>query len=283
MKPVYIVLTLAMTTLTGCSSEKNNGTLTSDDIEKRRISSVEKDINQASNLSNEISKINEKQKQEKNDTEANIKDDSAENQLKSTVQTKSSSIAKFVAISDYLALRSNQKWTWAHLANLPNVEEWLIKTPQQGSYNPENKNYYIEANLKSPADMHNIIFMRSYGIQQQPKLITLGSIQSYEDDEELRGVYKIKDFFDLHELVPIKSNCEIDNPTFKQKFYKWQKEGFQPLYVYSVYTSGNAGGDSEYGIAESLEEFFQPEYESTEIQVKSTNNNYDHIICTFDK
>ena len=208
-------------------------------------------------------------------------DEEASNQqLQDQLQNSSSGSVKFAAITNYLALKPSQKWTWEQLANMPHIKEWQNKTPKQDSYNVEDKNYYISADLVGSTGMHNFI---TYGTQQQPRLITFGSSQAHEEDEWLEGIYKVTDFFDLNELVLINSNCEIDNPTFKQKFYKWQKKGFEPLYLYSVYTSGSGGGNAEYGIAGSLDEFFKPEYEPTTIQIRGWNKDYDDVVCTFEE
>ena len=74
---------------------------------------------------------------------------------------------------------------------------------------------------------------------------------------------------------------------FDQKFYKWQKKGFQPLYVSSSYMGGNAGSESKFGIAESIDEFFSSKYDDSfrylYLGLQSVDQNYDDVVCTFDE
>ena len=135
-------------------------------------------------------------------------------------------------------------------------------------------NYFINAGLSETG------YMMAYGTKQQPKLITLGSGQGVTEDERFSGVYDITDFFNSKNLIRIPSNCDVEG-LFEQKFYKWQKEGTKPLYVYQAIMSGNAGTTAEYGIAESLDEFFKPQYEDTELQLRSVDQSINDVVCSF--
>ena len=53
------------------------------------------------------------------------------------------------------------------------------------------------------------------------------------------------------------------------------------MYVYDVTMPSNSGGETEFGIAKNLEEFFKPEYGDSYLGLQSMNNNYDEVICTF--
>lgn len=191
-----------------------------------------------------------------------------------TLEAKSNGAPQFIAITDYIALKPNENWTWDKVAALPNVQEWLEKTPVKNEYEPEDPNYSISARLNDTSSM------AAYGTKSQPNIITLGSSQGVMEDESLRGVYELNDFFNQSDLTRIPSNCDVDS-RFVQKFYKWEKKGFQPLYIYDVTNPSNSGAETEFGIAKNLEEFFEPEYEDSYLEVQNMNNNYDEVVCTF--
>ena len=207
-------------------------------------------------------------------------DDSVEDEVNQQLQdqrhSSSEGSAKFAEITDYLALKPSQKWTWEQLAALPNVQEWRNKTPQKNGYMPSDPNYSINAGLTETGSM------MAYGNKQQPKLVVLSSGQGVMEDEGLNGVYKLNDYFDQKDLTNIPSNCDVEG-MFDQKFYKWQKTGAKPLYIYQAIMSGNAGTTAEYGIAESLDEFFKPQYEDTELQLQSVDQGINDVVCTFGK
>ena len=201
-------------------------------------------------------------------------DDEADNLEEGTSEAKSSGAPQFIAITDYLALKPNENWTWNKLASLPNIQEWLEKTPVKNDYRPEDPNYSISARLNDTSSM------AAYGTKKQPNIITLGSGQGVMEDEQLRGIYELNDFFSQNDLTRIPSNCDVDS-LFTQKFYKWEKKGFQTLYIYDAEMLGNSGSNREFGIAKNLEEFFKPEYEHLNLELQSTDNNNDDVICTF--
>ena len=200
--------------------------------------------------------------------------DDADDLDEGTLEAKSTDAPQFVAITDYLALKPNENWTWDKLAAIPYAEEWLEKTPIKNEYEPEDPNYFINARLNETSSMS------AYGTKSQPNIITLGSGQGIMDDELLRGVYELNDFFNQKDLTRIPSNCDVDSG-FVQKFYKWEKKGFQPLYIYDAIMPGNSGTSAEFGIAKSLEEFFKPEYEHLSLELQNMDANYDEVTCTF--
>lgn len=159
---------------------------------------------------------------------------------------------------------------------MPNVQEWRNKTPEKNGYTPSDPNYSINAGLSETG------YMKVYGTKQQPKLVTLSSGQGFMEDEGLSGVYTLNDYFDQKDLTNIPSNCDVEG-LFDQKFYKWQKQGAKPLYVYQAIMSGNAGVTAEYGIAESLDEFFKPQYEDSYLQLQSVDQDINDVVCTFGK
>lgn len=191
-----------------------------------------------------------------------------------TLDAKSSDAPPFIAITDYIALKPNENWTWDKLAAIPYAKEWLEKTPVKNEYEPEDPNYFINARLNETSSMS------AYGTKSQPNIITLGSSQGVMDDSSLGGIYELNDFFNQKDLTRIPSNCDVDS-LFTQKFYKWEKKGFQPLYIYDAEMSGNSGSDREFGIAKSLEEFFKPMYEHVNLELQSIDNNNNDVICTF--
>lgn len=201
-------------------------------------------------------------------------DDETDDLEEGTLDEKSADAPQFVAITDYIALKPNENWTWDKVAALPNVQEWLEKTPVKNEYEPEDPNYSINARLNETSSMS------AYGNKSRPNIITLGSSQGVMDDSSLGGIYELNDFFNQKDLTRIPSNCDVDSG-FVQKFYKWEKKGFQPLYIYDAEMSGNSGSDREFGIAKNLEEFFKPVYEHVNLELQSIDNNNDDVICTF--
>lgn len=201
-------------------------------------------------------------------------DDETDDLEEGTLDEKSSDAPQFVAITDYIALKPNENWTWDKLAAIPYAKEWFEKTPVKNGYRPEDPNYSISASLNETSSMS------AYGNKSRPNIITLGSSQGVMEDESLRGVYELNDFFNQKDLTRIPSNCDVDS-LFTQKFYKWEKKGFQPLYIYDAEMSGNSGSDREFGIAKSLEEFFKPMYEHVNLELQSIDNNNNDVICTF--
>lgn len=201
-------------------------------------------------------------------------DDEANNLDEEALEAKSSDAPQFIAITDYLALKPNDNWTWDKLAAIPYAKEWLEKTPVKNEYEPEDPNYSINARLNETSSMS------AYGNKSRPNIITLGSSQGVMDDSSLGGIYELNDFFNQKDLTRIPSNCDVDS-LFTQKFYKWEKKGFQPLYIYDAEMSGNSGSDREFGIAKSLEEFFKPVYEHVNLELQSVDNNNDDVTCTF--
>lgn len=97
--------------------------------------------------------------------------DEAEVLDEETLDARDTDAPQFVAITDYLALKPNENWTWDKLSALPNVQEWLEKTPIKNEYKPEDPNYFINARL------NEISSMSAYGSKNHPNIITLGSGQ----------------------------------------------------------------------------------------------------------
>lgn len=180
---------------------------------------------------------------------------------------------KFASFTDHLALKPNSNWSWEVLAKAPNIEEWHPKTPSLNEYLPESSLYSINGSLD---DVGAFI---AYGTKEQPSLIVIGSGQSVMEDEGGSAVYTLEDLFRNSEIVPIKSNCETDG-LFTQKFYQWKKPGFTPLYIYAIRDMANAGTSSEIGLAKSMQDFFNTQYEEASLNlIKSDDNGAD---CTFD-
>lgn len=201
-------------------------------------------------------------------------EDEINQQLQDQHQSNSAGSPRFAAVTDYLALKPGQKWTWEQLAALPNVQEWRNKSPKKDELTPSDPNYSINAGLSETGHMV------AYGTKQQPKLVVLSSGQGFMEDEGLNGVYTLNDYFNQKDLTNIPSNCDVEG-LFDQKFYKWQKQDAKPLYVYQAIMSGNAGVTAEYGIAESLDEFFKPQYEDTYLQLQSVDQDINEVVCTF--
>lgn len=201
----------------------------------------------------------------------------AEVEVVKTVEVVDESPPKFVQITDLLALKPESNWNWNTLANISAVEEWDPKTPTRDEYLPEANGYYIWGSLD------DIGGMRIVGTKQQPEIITIGSGQSVMEDETGSRVYKIEDLFRESELTRVKSNCDkAENELFSQHFYKWQKLGYQPLYIYFITDQANAGKSSNVGIAKSFDVFFNSEYSDDLNDLRASDADYNDITCTFD-
>ena len=184
---------------------------------------------------------------------------------------------RFASITDSLALKPNAEWSWETLANTPDIQKWDPKTPTKNEYAPEDPSYSIWGGL----DEHG--GMAIYGTKAKPVLITIGSGQGVMEDETGSAVYKTEDLFRENELTRVKSNCDTEeDSSFSQQFYKWQKPGYQPLYVYAITDQANAGTSSDVGIAKSFDEFFNPDYSNALINLRALDAEYNDVICTFD-
>ncbi|MFZ2844088.1 hypothetical protein [Psychrobacter sp.] len=184
---------------------------------------------------------------------------------------------RFASITDSLALKPNAEWSWDTLASTPDVQKWDPKTPTKNEYLPEDPSYSIWGGL----DEHG--GMAIYGTKAKPVLITIGSGQGVMEDETGSAVYKTEDLFRANELTPVKSNCDTEeDDLFSQRFYKWQKTGHQPLYIYAITDQANAGTSSDVGIAKSFDEFFNPDYSNALTNIRALNAEYNDITCTFE-
>src|SRR5699024_6501886 len=179
----------------------------------------------------------------------------------------------FIAITDYIALKPNENWTWDKLAALPSAKEWFNKTPVKNDDSGAS-NYSISADLSDTG------WIAAYGSQNQPNIIVISSDQSALESEHLEGVYHASDLFNQKDLSLIPSNCNVDS-IFSQKFYKWEKKGFQPFYIYDVTMLNTSSARAVLGIARSLKEFFKPENENLKLEVRSIDANDDEVTCTF--
>lgn len=194
-----------------------------------------------------------------------------------TVEAIDENLPRFANVTDYLALKSNTDWSWKSLAGTPDIKEWYSKTPAKNEYSPEDPSYSIGGGLDDYGGM------AIYGTKEQPEIITIGSGQAVMEDETGSAVYKLGDIFRASELTRVKSNCDTgENELFSQQFYKWQKPGYQPLYIYSIIDHANAGTSSNVGIAKSLNKFFESDYSSALMDLRALDADYNDITCTFD-
>ena len=184
---------------------------------------------------------------------------------------------RFASITDSLALMPNADWSWETLANTPDIQKWDPKIPTKNEYAPEDPSYSIWGGL----DEHG--GMAIYGTKAKPVLITIGSGQGVMEDETGSAVYKTEDLFRANELTRVKSNCDTEeDSSFSQQFYKWQKPGYQPLYVYAITDQANAGTSSDVGIAKSFDDFFNPDYSNALINLRALDAEYNDVICKFE-
>ena len=126
--------------------------------------------------------------------------------------------------------------------------------------------------------------MQAYGTEAQPNVILIGSGQGVSDDETGSAVYQLHDLFREKELTRIPSNCDKNEnqDMVTQHFYKWQIDGYQPLYVFELNMPANAGTSSEFGIAKSFEEFFKPDYDNAIMSLDNSDKAFNEITCTFE-
>lgn len=194
-----------------------------------------------------------------------------------TIEVADKNPPRFARVTDYLALKPNTNWSWKALADTLDIEEWNNKTPTKNEHVPEDPSYSIRAGLDDYGGM------AIYGTKEQPEIITIGSGQAVMDDETGAAVYKLDDLFRPSELTRVKSNCDKGkNELFSQQFYKWEKPGHQPLYIYSIIDQANAGTSSDVGIAKSLDTFFESDYSDALYDLRASDADYNDVICTFD-
>lgn len=201
----------------------------------------------------------------------------AESEAVETVEVIDENPPKFAQVTDYLALEPESNWNWEKLASISAVEEWDPKTPTKDEYSPEKNQYYIWGGLDDVGGM------RVIGTKAQPEIINIGSGQSVMEDETGSKVYKVEDLFRASELTRVKSNCDSAASSLSsQHFYKWQKPGYQPLYVYSIIDEANAGTSSDVGIAKNFNVFFDSEYSDDLHNLSSYDAEGNSVTCTFD-
>lgn len=180
---------------------------------------------------------------------------------------------RFSKVTDYLALKPSTDWQWETLAEIPGVQEWRNKTPVLDG----GTNYFIIGDL----DDHSHVV--AYGTKTKPGLVNISSGQGIAEDETTSAVYKLEDLFRERELTRVESNCDTDEDfPFSQHFYKWQKEGYQPLYVLAMTDEGNSGTSKDFGIAKSFEEFYKPENRDMYPNLIVSDDDGNEITCTFD-
>lgn len=180
---------------------------------------------------------------------------------------------RFAKVTDYLALKPSNDWQWETLAEIPDVREWRNKTPALDG----STNYSIIGDL----DDHSHVV--AYGTKTKPGLVNISSGQGIAEDETTSAVYKLEDLFREKELTRVESNCDTDEDfPFSQHFYKWQKEGYQPLYVLAMIDEGNSGTSKDFGIAKSFEEFYKPENRDMYPNLIVSDDDGNEITCTFD-
>ena len=160
------------------------------------------------------------------------------------------------------------------MAALPHVQEWRNKTPEKNGYTPSDPNYSINAGLSETG------YMMAYGTKQQPKLVVLSSGQGVMEDEGLNGVYKLNDYFNQKDLTNIPSNCDVEG-MFDQKFYKWQKDGYKPLYAINTSHLTNFGTIFDLYIYEDYKEMVSSINRSGDGPMLRTENGSSVSSCTF--
>lgn len=184
---------------------------------------------------------------------------------------------RFADVTDYFALKPDANWSWNSLADTSGIENWDSKVPAKNEYLPEDPSYSIRAGLD------NYGGMAIYGSKRQPELITIGSGQAIMEDETGSAVYKLEDLFRESEITRVKSNCDThENDLFSQRFYRWQKPGYQPLYVYAIRDNANAGTSSSVGIAKSFDKFFDSDYDNVLSDIRARDLDFNDVTCTFD-
>lgn len=144
----------------------------------------------------------------------------------SIVSISAFAINKNTTQTDYLALKTGQDWTWQKIAQTPKIK-WEQKIPKATT---TPKLYSMNG------DINKYTSLTAYGTKSQPNIVVIESSQSYKESEDGKDTYKVTDLFNKSELTPVKSNCtkkenQVNSGEY-QFFYKWQKPGFQPLYVY---------------------------------------------------
>lgn len=206
------------------------------------------------------------------DQEANADAPPATKQNSATAQAPDAvekNAPKFAAMTDHLALKEGEDWSWQTLASMPKIQEWQQKLIHDGA------SYYMAASFDDYNDFS------AYGTEHQPKVIVFGSGQGYAESETLEKVSDLEHFFRPSELTRVKSNCDTDTMgMFVQQFYKWQKKGGQPLYLVEHLEGGNSGSTHRYAIAKSFDDFFDPDYNDALPNLQNPND--DDAACTFE-
>lgn len=128
---------------------------------------------------------------------------------------------------NHFALKKGQEWSWKSVAKTPNIK-WQRKSPIKHS----DLNYYY-----AYGDMGEWGDLTVSGSKNKPLIVEITSAQSYARSENGADVYGLYQLFKKSELTKLQSNCSVDENTDRmsvgeyQHFYKWQRQGYQPLYL----------------------------------------------------
>lgn len=127
---------------------------------------------------------------------------------------------------NHFALKQGQEWSWGQVAKTPNIK-WENKTPK----NYGNSKYSMGGSMGEWGGLSVT------GTKSKPLIIHFNSSQTYSRSENGADVYTLHQLFKKTELTKLKSNCSVDENSGRmsvgeyQHFYRWQKKGYQPLYL----------------------------------------------------
>lgn len=147
--------------------------------------------------------------------------------------------------TNHFALKQGQEWSWGQVVKTPSIK-WENKTPKNGGYG-----YGGGYGVTGQMGKYGSLFVG--GTAKKPSIIHFQSSQDYQSYANGDKLYKLHHLFNKLELTKLRSNCAIKrDPEYNevgagaeyQNFYKWQKKGYQPLYlaVRELRSEGFGGG-----------------------------------------
>lgn len=184
----------------------------------------------------------------------------------------SANASNYRDIAEQLIQKPGSSWKWSDLDSLKNVT-W--NEPLR-SYNHQNVEHYVRfgqvasTNGNIEWSMFNVS-----GFKSGPK-----EFQLQTSGEDISPDAVLSSVFNTKRLTEIESNCTRQeyNP---QKFYKWQKDGYKPLYAINTSHLTNFGTIFDLYIYEDYKEMVSSINRSGDGPMLRTENGSSVSSCTF--
>jgi len=175
-------------------------------------------------------------------------------------------------ITEQLIKKPGSSWQWSDLNRLKNIK-W---NESLRSYNHQNVEHYVRfGQVASTNDNIEWSMFNASGFKSGPK-----EFQLQTSGEDVSSEAVLSSVFNTNRLTEIKSNCTRQNYN-PQKFYKWEKDGYKPLYAINTTHSTKYGDMYDLYIYEDFKDMKDSINKSGEGPMLRTENGSSVSSCTF--